>query len=132
MSKTRAEMVRFAGAGIAGLVVDAGVLYVALALGLGPYAGRVLSFLCAVWVTWQVNRRYTFAASIAGRQSVWREWWKYLTAMLAGGAVNYAAYSATLQWGPASAWLPLWGVAIGSLAGMTVNFTSAKFLVFTR
>ncbi len=132
MSKTRAEMVRFVGAGLAGLAADVGVLHIAQALGMGPYLGRVLSFLCAVWVTWQINRRFTFAASITGQQSVWREWWKYLAAMLGGGAVNYAAYVATLHWGPPGPWLPTLGVACGSLAGMTVNFTSAKWLVFNR
>lgn len=132
MSRARAEMVRFVGAGLAGLAADAGVLYGAMALGVGPYLGRVLSFLCAVWVTWQINRRVTFAAAITGRQSVWREWWKYLAAMLGGGTVNYFAFSAVMHWGLPGPWLPLAGVAVGSLAGMTVNFASAKWFVFNR
>jgi putative flippase GtrA len=50
--------------------------------------------------------------------------------MLGGGVVNYAAYSATVLLLPKSALLPLIGVAVGSLAGMTVNFVSAKLWVF--
>ena len=126
----RREIARFAFAGVAGLVVDVAVLYLALALGLGFYAGRVVSFLCAVYATWQINRRYTFAAADA--VSAWREWWRYLAAMLGGGAVNYAAYSAAIAFGPRVALWPMAAVAIGSLAGMAVNFAGAKFFVFKR
>ena len=130
MSRMRREVVLFGAAGVAGLGIDVGVLYLALALGAGPYAGRVLSFLCAVFVTWQVNRRYTFGA--ARRLSAWREWWAYLGAMLGGGAVNYAVYSALVAFGPRHPLLPLVAVAAGSLAGMGVNFAGAKLLVFRR
>jgi putative flippase GtrA len=125
-------MARFAFAGVAGLAVDVAVLYLALALGLGFYAGRVVSFLCAVFATWQINRRYTFATAGGARVSLWREWWLYLTAMLGGGLVNYAAYSAAIAFGPRAPWWPMLAVAAGSLAGMAVNFASAKFFVFKR
>lgn len=49
------QLLRFAVAGVA-------ALYLALSLGSGFDAGRVLSFLAAVWITWRINR-YTFAAS---------------------------------------------------------------------
>ena len=130
------QVLRFAGAGVAGLVVDAGVLYLMMGLGLGWAPARVLSFLAAVWATWQLNRRYTFEASGA---SAWRQWWRYLLAMSGGGLVNYAAYSAVMlyaaHWWPLHlpiSLLPLFAVAVGSLAGMAVNFASAKFFVFSR
>ncbi|WP_343728796.1 GtrA family protein [Duganella sp.] len=130
MSRTRSELLRFAVAGVAGLVVDVCVLYLALGIGLGYYAGRVLSFLAAVYATWRINRRYTFAAS-AG-ESAWREWWRYLFAMLGGGLVNYGAYSAVVALLPPHPLLPLAAVAAGSLAGMSVNFVGAKYFVFRR
>jgi len=127
MSKsTHQQFLRFAANGVAGLVADMAALYLALALGCGYYVGRLLSFLFAVWVTWRLNRRYTFAAT----DSVWREWWRYLVAMLGGGAINYAAYTLALQLLPHAAWTPAAGVAIGSLAGMTFNFITAKRFVF--
>lgn len=135
-SGTRREMARFAVAGVAGLAVDVAVLYLALALGLGFYAGRAVSFLCAVFATWQINRRYTFAGADGGSDapalSLWRQWCLYLAAMTGGGMVNYAAYSAAIAFGPRVVWLPMAAVAIGSLAGMAVNFASAKLLVFKR
>lgn len=125
-------MAHFAFAGVAGLVVDVAVLYLALALGLGFYAGRVVSFLSAVFATWQINRRYTFAVADNATLSLWREWWLYLAAMMGGGLVNYAAYSAAIAFGPRLALWPMAAVAAGSVAGMAVNFASSKFFVFKR
>jgi len=122
------EILRFAIAGAIGFLVDASVLYGMLALGAGYFAGRAVSFLAAVWSTWQFNRRFTFVSS--SDKSIWAEWWQYLFAMLGGGVVNYAAYSAAIVTLPKNALLPLIAVATGSLAGMTVNFVSAKLWVF--
>jgi putative flippase GtrA len=135
MRAIRREALRFAVAGVAGLGADVALLYLALALGLGWYAGRVLSFLGAVWLTWQINRRYTFQGRRDG--SPWREWWRYLAAMSGGGLVNYAVYSGALWllrgWTPLPpVLLPLLAVGCGSLAGMVLNFVSAKFFVFQR
>lgn len=126
--KMRRQLLFFAGAGIAGLMVDTGVLYLALDAGLGYFAGRAVSFLCAVWVTWQLNRRLTFSPRPG--ESVWQEWWRYLAAMSGGGAVNYTAYSLIVIALEGRPLLPLFAVAAGSLAGMTVNFITAKWWVF--
>lgn len=122
------ELMRFVAAGILGLIVDVAVLYGAMTLGMGWFSGRAVSFLAAVWCTWQFNRRFTFAPN--ERLSVWEEWWRYLSAMLVGGVVNYAAYSAVVIALPGLPFLPMVAVAAGSLAGMTVNFVSAKWFVF--
>lgn len=135
----RAQLLRFAGAGLAGLAADVSVLYLALACGSGFYLGRLLSFLVAVWVTWQINRRYTFSAAGGVAAATWREWWRYLMAMSFGGAVNYGVSSVVVMLAhaqPLPALLlpavPLCAVAAGTLAGMTLNFLSAKFFVFQR
>lgn len=109
-------------------MVDAGVLYLALACGLGPFAGRAVSFLAAVWVTWRINRRYTFRGRV--ERSVWAEWWRYLISMTGGASVNYAVYSLVIVAGRHGPVLPLLGVACGSIAGMAVNFFAAKFWAF--
>lgn len=119
----------FVVAGLIGLVVDVAVLYLA-APWLGWYAARVLSFLAAATATWRVNRRYAFAdAAPAG--SLLREYVSYLSAMLGGAAVNYLVYVLTLHW-LAGPWVAALGVALGSLAGLIVNFASARFLVFRQ
>ncbi|MGF6409864.1 GtrA family protein [Paraburkholderia sp. MM5482-R1] len=128
MAKLHREFIWFAIAGVVGFGVDAGVLYGALALGCGPYVGRAISFLCAAFVTWQINRRITFTA--AAGESLWREWCQYLAAMSLGGACNYGAYVLTLHLLPRSPASPLLAVAAGSIAGMFVNFATAKLWVF--
>ncbi len=124
----RSQLLQFLVAGAIGFVVDTGVLYAALALGFGFFAGRVFSFLSAVWVTWRINRRYAFASS--RQKSLLHEWLRYLIAMSAGGAVNYAAYSAAVLALPHLPVLPMVAVGVGSLAGMAFNFASAKWWVY--
>lgn len=124
---------RFCAAGGVGFLVDATTLY-ASAPFLGWYGARLLSFLTAATVTWWLNWRYTFAPAVSvGRVGlpvpIWRQYFRYLLSMLLGGCVNYAVYVATLLWVliPGSALL---GVALGSGAGLCVNFLSARHLVF--
>nr|WP_062605482.1 GtrA family protein [Caballeronia calidae] len=126
----KSQVIRFAVAGAIGFAADAGVLYLALAYGFGPFVGRAVSFLTAVWVTWQINRQYTFRDR--GQRSAWAEWWRYLLSMLGGASVNYAAYSLIVVTGPRGSLVPLLGVACGSVAGMFVNFFAAKFWAFRK
>ncbi|MFC5480059.1 GtrA family protein [Massilia suwonensis] len=130
MGKAPRQFASFALVGVAGLVVDIVVLYACLSIGLGYYGGRVCSFLAAVWATWELNRRYTFAGGATNAPRP--QWWRYLLAMLGGGVVNYLAYSAVVSLAPGLPFLPVVAVAAGSLAGMFVNFSSAKFLVFKK
>ncbi|WP_395318860.1 GtrA family protein [Variovorax sp. UC74_104] len=122
------EFLAFAAVGVIGLVVDVVVLYL-LAPLLGWYAARVVSFLAAATTTWAFNRRYTFAASAAASRSIWREYFGYLATMAAGAVLNYGAYVLTLHW-VEGRWAAALGVALGSLAGMSANFLSARYLVF--
>lgn len=121
------EFLAFGLVGVAGFVVDVGVLYLA-APWLGWYAARVLSFVAAATATWALNRRFTFADRRADT-SLGREYLRYLVTMLGGAAVNYAVYVATLH-ALAGPWAPALGVALGSGVGLGVNFVSARSLVF--
>jgi putative flippase GtrA len=124
----RRQLPRFLVAGSVGFLVDAGVLYAALAVGLDYYSGRVASFLAAVVTTWLINRNWTFEAG--GRQSKAAEFARYFSAMALGGAVNYAVYALIVAVAPRTAWLPLAAVAAGSIAGLGVNFATARQWVF--
>jgi putative flippase GtrA len=124
----RQQLVRFAVAGGVGFIVDAAVLYLCLWLGFGYFAGRLVSFLLAVFATWRFNRRYTF--QVTGGRSIWNEWWHYLAAMSLGGVVNFGVYSAAILALPKHVWTPLLAVGLGSVVAMSVNFLSAKLWVF--
>ena len=122
------QFIRFALIGALGFVVDLAVLYLALWTGAGYYFGRVLSFTCAVFFTWQCNRRFTFERPET--QSFLLEGTRYFLAMALGGAANLAVYGAIVTLFPPNPWLPFYGVALGSIAGMVINFVGAKFWVF--
>jgi putative flippase GtrA len=122
------RLLRFGVGGVVGFLVDSGVLYALMAVGLGPYAARVPSFLCAATATWLINRYWTFA----DRRSLRRgsEWGRYVVAMIAGGVLNYAVYAVLVGHSEVVRTWPVLGVAAGSLAGMVLNFLSSWFLVF--
>lgn len=122
------QFLRFTVAGVIGFLVDTGILYIGLAMGLGYYIGRAISFLSAAFTTWQINRRHTFMVQHGQRLST--EWFRYLLAMSGGGAINYACYGVIVHVMTKTVLLPAFAVAMGSLAGLTVNFLTAKFWVF--
>ncbi|KJV31682.1 polysaccharide synthesis protein GtrA [Luteibacter yeojuensis] len=124
----RKELVSFALAGAVGFMVDAGVLYMALAAGSGPFWGRALSFASAVLTTWLINRTFTFSPP-AGRAIV-GEFARYLAAMAAGGLLNLATYGAVVIGCPPAPWIPLVAVAAGAAVGMVCNFVTARLWVF--
>jgi putative flippase GtrA len=128
------QILRFGLVGVVGYVVDSVMLYVALAFGFGFTLGRFFSFLFAVVVTWILNRRYTFAEQLCltdiSQPSIWMEFWRYLSAMSLGGVLNLGAYGAVVAMMPPGRLVPAFGVAVGSLVGMIVNFTGAKCWVY--
>jgi putative flippase GtrA len=131
-SRGTSEFLRFGIVGTIGFAVDASVLY-ACAPFVGWLAGRLISFLAAASTTWWLNRRHTFTGhrNDLTLAETGLEYCRYLLSMLAGGAVNYACYVGTLHWleGPGTALL---GVAIGSVAGLGVNYSLARLVVFKR
>ena len=54
------RFLRFAVIGGAAFLVDAGLLYLLIWSGMGPYLGRVISLLTAATCTWLGNRKFTF------------------------------------------------------------------------
>lgn len=120
----------FAVAGVIGLLVDIAVLYAVRDFA-GPFYGRALSFVAAVVATWLVNRSLAFRGRHSGMSGT-REFTAYLTLMLAGGVVNYAAYSVLVLSSDLVRQHLFLGVAAGSLAGMAVNFLTSRFLLFRR
>ncbi len=122
------QFLRFGVVGTAGFLVDAGVLTAMLALGAGPYGGRVVSYLAAASATFALNRAWTFRA--AARAPVARQWGVFVALNLLGFAANYGTYAALLSASPLVAAQPVLGVAAGSVAGMFINFALSRRFVF--
>jgi putative flippase GtrA len=122
------QMFSFGLVGVLGFVVDAGVLYVALYLGLGLYAGRAVSYMTAVSATWVLNRRYTFERT--GSHNRLHEWARFVVSQLSGATINLGMYALLVHMSPLVARYPIIGVAVGSLSGLLVNFSVARAYVF--
>ena len=120
----------FAFAGGIGYLVGASGLLPS-APWIGPYAGRILSFCAAVVSTWLVNRSLTFADRCSGLP-LHREFLRYFILCLGGGSVNVAAYALLVYLFELTDWWLLIGLAVGSLAGMVVNFVLSRQFVFRR
>lgn len=123
------QFLRFGVVGTLGFLVDAGVLMVMIALGLGPYAGRVISYVAAASATFALNRAWTFRER-RGTGRVAAQWTRFLLVNLIGFAANYGTYALLLAAVPLVARQPVLGVAAGSVAGMFLNFALSRRLVF--
>jgi putative flippase GtrA len=123
------QFLRFAFVGAIGFAIDVGVLYLALALfGVGPYMGRVISYLSAATSTWYLHRRITFRNRPS--HAIGREWLKFVAFNGVGGLLNYATYAVCLHYFAGTIAAPAIGVALGSAAGLSINYTLSRHVVF--
>lgn len=127
----RSQFLRFALVGVLGFLVDLLVLQVSIGIiGLGPVAGRLVSYLCAATTTWAVNRRVTFPEQRSD-SALLHEWALFLMSNAAGGGVNLGFY-----WFLVTSNIPLFSspviaLAVGSVAGLLFNFLASKHVVFS-
>jgi putative flippase GtrA len=126
------RFLRFAAVGAAGFLVNEASLWIALrVMGLNPYVGGVLSFLCAATFTWWGNRILTFPERAAAtRRGALSEWLRFLAANALGFLVNYAVYASMISFAPPPANNPFLALAFGTVAGMSFNFVLSNWIVF--
>jgi len=120
----------FALVGTAGFLIDTLFLYLFKEF-LGLYLARAISFSVAVFATWFLNRRLTFKEE-AATNNKGKEFFNYLAFMLIGGVVNYSSYSISVFYSSLMATYPVFAVAIGSICGLAVNFTTSSLFVFKK
>lgn len=128
MMRKLKELLFFGLAGTAGFLIDSAVLYT-LKSALGLYTARFISFLCAVVGTWLINRNLTFQ-HYSSQLSLSQEFLRYLPMMLLGGIFNYLVYALSVYNLPTAKEYPVLAVALGSLAGMIVNYLQMKLVLF--
>jgi putative flippase GtrA len=122
-----AQLSTFACVGLVGLAVDTGIVY-SLRRAVGLYAAGMLSYVVAATVTWVLNRNITFRGRGSGPAH--RQWGLFLLANLAGFVLNRGTYAALVTWSALAAANPVIATASGACAGLLVNFTLARKLVF--
>lgn len=134
----KATFTRFACVGASISIVDAGILYLGLSLGLDAYLARLISLPCSMAVGYLLNRYFTFHHLETGR-ALWHSLMRHFAVHSIGGILNIGIYALVLELGQtlggqvaASATLPLVGVWVGGLAGLCFNYFFSQKLVFDR
>ena len=121
------QFLRFGVVGVVGFLFDAATVY-ALRGPLGLYGAGVAAYFVAASVNWALNRHWTFRGRSGGPMH--RQWVRYLLANLAGFLLNRGTYAALVTVVPLCAEQPVLAVAAGAVAGMAVNFTLSRRVVF--
>jgi putative flippase GtrA len=123
------EIFHFGLAGIAGFLVDAGIVAIlSRKLEADPVVAQGIAFTIAVTVTWLINRNWTFSKNASER---WlNEWTRYVAANSVGAIVNNGVYVFLVLCVSEFSKEPVFAVAAGSIAGMGFNFASSKLIVF--
>jgi len=129
MRATIEQFLRFGVVGTVGFLVDSAVLLGMMAAGLGPYGGRVVSYIAAASATFVLNRAWTFRTARRDAPMA-SQWGRFLLLNLVGFAANYGTYAALITTVPLVAAYPVLGVAAGSIAGMFINFGLSRRFVF--
>ena len=124
---TLVQFLRFGTVGTLGFLVDTATVY-ALRRSLGLYAAGMAAYVVAASVTWILNRTWTFRG--LGGGPVHRQWARFLVVNLGGLVLNRGTYALLVTFVPLCAAQPVFATAAGAIAGMLVNFSLNRAMVF--
>ena len=113
---------RFCVVGGGGFVVDS-LVYLLVSIFATPLISRLVSFSAAVFFTYVFNRFFTFESK---DKACATEFAKYYANMILGGAINIATFYVAINALDAH---PVIGIALGSIAGLFVNFMTSRSLL---
>ena len=122
-----AQFMRFAVVGLAGLVIDTATVY-GLRHSLGLYGAGLVAYVTSASCNWVLNRTWTFRGQGSG--AAHRQWGLFMLTNLAGFVLNRGTYVILVTFVAAAAGQPVIATAAGSLAGMFVNFSLSRRVVF--
>jgi putative flippase GtrA len=122
-----AQFMRFGAVGLIGLVIDTATVY-GLRQSLGLYGAGLVAYIMSATVNWVLNRVWTFRGQ--GTGSAHRQWGMFMLTNLAGFVLNRGTYVILVTFLAAAADQPVIATAAGSMAGMFVNFSLSRRVVF--
>ncbi|NDY95078.1 GtrA family protein [Wenzhouxiangella limi] len=133
----RAAFFRFALVGVTISIIDAGLVYVLKDLpGMNVYLARIFSYSAAMATGYVLNRYFTFHHVDFGRK-LFDQLIRFFSVHSVGGLINFGVFSAVVYLGDRaglnSFWhslMPLLGVWLGGVVGMSFNFLVSRKLVF--
>jgi putative flippase GtrA len=121
------QFLMFGTVGTAGFLVDTATVY-ALRYSLGLYGAGMAAYVVAATVTWILNRLWTFRGLGSGPAS--QQWVRFLIVNLGGLVLNRGTYALLVTFVPLCAKEPVFATAAGAIAGMFVNFSLNRTMVF--
>ncbi len=132
----QAQFLRFATVGVKVSIIDAGGVYLLhWIFGTNLYMARVISLGTAIMAGYLLNRYFTFGGNQRG--CFYRQMAGHFGVHLTGGLINYGVFSLLVTIGHhylknpvALTLLPLAGIWIGGMVGLSFNFVFSKRLVF--
>jgi putative flippase GtrA len=124
---TLVEFLKFGTVGVVGFLADTATVY-ALRHSLGLYGAGAVAYGVAASVNWILNRLWTFRGKGSGPAH--QQWARFLLVNLAGFVLNRGTYAALVTFVPLCAAEPVWAVAAGAIAGMFLNFSFSRTMVF--
>ena len=124
------QLTRFLLVGGIGFLIDGGLLFLQIWMGVDPYLARLISFPVAVVSTWRLNRRWTFPEADQASPSL--QFNRYFGVQMIGALCNYAVYASVLGANRETAGAAAMGFVLGSAIGLIVNFLGARVFVFRQ
>jgi putative flippase GtrA len=95
-----------------------------------PWHARIPSFICAVLLTWALNRKHTFVGREMGHRTL--EALSYIAIQTCGAAINLSIFGVCLTLLPALAKAPVLPLGVGAAAGFAFNFAVSNLVLYRR
>ena len=121
------QFMRFAIVGFSGFLVDNATVY-GLRHALGLIGAGLIAYVTSATWNWGLNRVWTFRGQGSGPAH--RQWRMFMITNLVGFLLNRGTYMILVTCLAVAAEQPVIAIAAGSIAGMFVNFTLSRRLVF--
>jgi putative flippase GtrA len=116
---------RFVIVGSTGLAVDIVLFTVLFSFGVHPLVAGLVALVVATFVTWRLNRRFTFDRSGRGQRE---EAMRYAAVTLAAQSTSYGVFALFVS--TACADLPQVAIIIGAAAGAVVSYNGHRLFAF--
>ena len=122
--------VKFGLVGMVGFAVDALLLKGGLVIHLTPAVARLISILCAMQVTFLINRRHVFKNCVEER--CLRQWCAYMATNGFGNFCSYWIFLTLTSLHGREVSDPLIAMPVSTFAAYLINYSGARLVVFGR
>ena len=125
------QFIPFCMVGGIGFVIDASILALLVhGLGLDPLLSRLVSFPCAMTVTWYLNRRVTFSHAVSSKPR--QEWFRYALVSMAGNLINFIVYAVCIRLSQVMYAYPEIALAIAAIIALVSNYIGLSRYAFRQ